>query len=248
MPSLLLALAAVAGLALSMPVAAGERLTVVELYTSQGCNSCPPADAILGELVARDDVIALSFHIDYWDYLGWKDTFSSAAATKRQKKYARFLGSRGVYTPQMVIGGAAHAVGSQRARVEELIEAVAARSGLKIDVSVVDGAPGEILVRIGGADIGDAESARKSAIWLARFDDAQTVPIERGENAGRTITYHHVVRDIERIGWWKGEALELSLSLDDLRAGGRDGCAIIVQQGSHGRIIGAAEMIFAHRS
>ena len=228
-----------------MPAVAGERLTVVELYTSQGCNSCPPADAILGELVARDDVIALSFHIDYWDYLGWKDTFSSAAATKRQKQYARFLGSRGVYTPQMVIGGAAHAVGSNRGRVEELIETVAARPGPEIDVSVVAGAPGEVLVRIAGAEI---TSTRKFAIWLARFDDARTVPIERGENAGRTITYHHVVRDIERIGWWKGEALELSLGLEDLRAGGRDGCVIIVQQGSHGRIVGAAEMMFAHRS
>ena len=245
MPRFLLALAAAAALALSMPAVAGERLTVVELYTSQGCNSCPPADAILGELVARDDVIALSFHIDYWDYLGWKDTFSSAAATKRQKQYARFLGSRGVYTPQMVIGGAAHAVGSNRGRVEELIETVAARPGPEIDVSVAAGAPGEVLVRIAGAEI---TSTRKFAIWLARFDDARTVPIERGENAGRTITYHHIVRDIERIGWWKGEALELSLGLEDLRAGGRDGCVIIVQQGSHGRIVGAAEMMFAHRS
>ena len=227
-----------------MPAVAGERQTVVELYTSQGCNSCPPADAILGDLVEREDVIALSFHIDYWDYLGWKDTFSMAAATKRQKQYARFLGSRGVYTPQMVIGGVAHAVGSQRRRVEELIETVAARAA-GIEVSVVEGAPGEVLVRISGGDI---PSSRKFAIWLARFDNARTVSIGRGENAGRTITYHHVVRDIERIGWWKREALEISLSLDDLRASGRDGCAIIVQQGSHGRIIGAAEMIFADQS
>ncbi len=240
----LLVLATAAALALAVPAAAGERATVVELYTSQGCNSCPPADAILGDLAARDDVIALSFHIDYWDYLGWKDTFSSAESTSRQKQYARFLGSRGVYTPQMVIGGVAHAVGSRRERVEELIDAVAARDGQRTEVSLVEGAPGEVLVRIGAAPP-DFTSDRKSAIWLVRFDASQTVPIERGENAGRTITYHRVVRAIERIGWWKGEALELSLQLADLRDGGRDGCAIIVQQGSHGQIFGAAEMSFA---
>ena len=244
-PLHLLALAA--GLALAMPAAAGERSTVIELYTSQGCNSCPPADAILGDLAARDDVIALSFHIDYWDYLGWKDTFSSAEATSRQKQYARFLGARGVYTPQMVIGGVAHAVGSRRGRVEELLDAVAARESQRVDVSLVEGAPGEVLVRIDAA-APDFSSDRKSAIWLVRFDSAQTVPIERGENAGRTITYHRVVRGIERIGWWKGEALELSLELAALRDGGRDGCAIIVQQGSHGQIFGAADMSFGSES
>ena len=243
----LLALAVAAGLALALPAAAGERTTVVELYTSQGCNSCPPADAILGELAARDDVIALSFHIDYWDYLGWKDTFSSAESTKRQKQYAAFLGARGVYTPQMVIGGIAHAVGSRRARVEELIADVAAREDQGLDVDLVEGAPGEVLVRIGAAAAA-REWDRKSAVWLARFDSAQTVPIERGENAGRTITYHNVVRDIERIGWWKGEVLELSLQLADLREGGRDGCAVIVQKGSHGQVLGAAEMNFAPES
>ena len=240
----LLALAVAAGLAPALPAAAGER-TVVELYTSQGCNSCPPADAILGELAARDDVIALSFHIDYWDYLGWKDTFSSAESTKRQKQYAAFLGARGVYTPQMVIGGVAHAVGSRRARVEELIADVAAREDQGLDVDLVEGAPGEVLVRIGAAAAA-REWDRKSAVWLVRFDSPQTVPIERGENAGRTITYHNVVRDIERIGWWKGEALELSFA--DLREGGRDGCAVIVQKGSHGQVLGAAEMNFAPES
>jgi hypothetical protein len=240
----LLVLAAAAAFAFAAPAVAGERTTVVELYTSQGCNSCPPADAILGDLADRDDVIALSFHIDYWDYLGWKDTFSSAESTARQKQYARFLGARGVYTPQMVIGGVAHAVGSRRGRVKELIDAVAARDGHRTEVSLVDGAPGEVLVQIGDAPP-DFSSDRKSAIWLVRFDSSQTVPIERGENAGRTITYHRVVRGIERIGWWKGEALELSLQLADLRDGGRDGCAIIVQQGSHGQIFGAAEMSFA---
>ena len=245
MTRLVLVLAAAAGLALAAPVAAGERSTVVELYTSQGCNSCPPADAILGDLAERDDVIALSFHIDYWDYLGWKDTFSSAEATARQKQYARFLGARGVYTPQMVIGGVAHAVGSRRGRVEELIDAVAARERQYVDVSLAQGTQGEVLVRIGD---GEADPTRKSAIWLVRFDAAQTVPIERGENAGRTITYHNVVRDIERIGWWKGEALELTLQLADLREGGRDGCAIIVQNGSHGQVLGAAEMNIAPES
>jgi len=244
MPRLLLALATAAGLTLALPAAAGERATVVELYTSQGCNSCPPADAILGELAARDDVIALSFHIDYWDYLGWKDTFSSAASTKRQKQYATFMGARGVYTPQMVIGGIAHVVGSRREQVEALIDDVAARPDQRLDVSLVESTPGEVLVRIGGADAA-REWTRKSAVWLVRFDHTQTVPIERGENSDRTITYHRVVRDIVRIGWWKGDPLELPLQLADLRDGGRDGCAIIVQKGSHGQILGAAEMNFA---
>ena len=220
------------------PSLAGSAPTVVELFTSQGCNSCPPADEFLGELVERDDVIALSYHIDYWDYLGWRDTFSSEASTERQRKYARYLGANSVYTPQMVIGGRAHAVGSRRGDVERAITRVAQTGGDHPEVSFVHGEAGNVTVRIGEAE----RPERSASVWLVRFDEAQSVPIKSGENAGRTITYHHIVRDIERIGRWRGPAAEFPLAMADLSAGGRDGCAVLVQIGDQGPVIGAAQM------
>ena len=211
---------------------------MVELFTSQGCNSCPPADEFLGELAQREDVIALSFHIDYWNYLGWEDTFATAETTKRQRTYARYLGARSVYTPQMVIGGRAHEVGSRRGDVERTIERVAAGADEGPEVVFLRDEDGTIRVRVGAGT-----APARTAIWLMRFDEAQAVPIVSGENSGRTLTYHHVVRDIERLGWWNGEPMEFELATADLSAGGRDACAVLVQAGFQGPIIGAAQLM-----
>ena len=210
--------------------------TVVELFTSQGCNSCPPADAYLGDLAGRDDVLALSFHVNYWDYLGWKDTFATPGTTGRQRAYGRSLGKRYVYTPQMVIGGIAEAVGSERQRVEREIEKarIGATSSIPVEATVPD--QGQVIVRIG------AGQGRAAAVWLVRYDRRHEVEIGRGENGGKSLAYHNVVRDITRIGTWEGEAVEIALSVAELREGGRDACAVLLQEEGQGAILGAARI------
>lgn len=215
---------------------------VVELFTSQGCSSCPPADALLAELAERDDVIALSLHVDYWDYLGWKDTFGRSENTARQYAYGKARGDGKVYTPQMVVNGAGDFVGSSREAVEQAIAAAA----LPLDVSIRRTA-GAIEIAIGAAPEGEP-MPRKMTVRLVVFDSAATVVIERGENAGRTASYRNVVDSMRPIGMWKGEPLEISLPADEVLYSQSDedyGCAVIVQEDlpeGPGRILGAARL------
>jgi hypothetical protein len=204
---------------------------VVELFTSQGCNSCPPADRHLGELAKRDDVLPLSFHVTYWDRLGWPDTFGLEASTARQERYAAWLGLDRVYTPQMVIGGRIDVVGGSRARVLEAIQLL--QSGA---------APGPTLTLTGDRLSLGAGEQDDATIWLVAFDDHHDVAIERGENRGRTLRYHHVVRELTRLADWRGRALELALPLARLSAAGRDGAAILVQRSRDGVILAAARV------
>jgi hypothetical protein len=220
-------LAALAGTALAEPAK-----VVVELFTSQGCSSCPPADAFLAELAKRDDVIALSFHVDYWNYLGWKDPFSTAESTQRQRDYRAGLGLRYVYTPQMVIDGAAQAVGSGRAEVLGGIEKMRGRD--RVAVSAARGEAGELAVTVGeGADGAGAD------IWLAAYDRRHSTEIRRGENSGVTLINAHVVRSLRRIGRWSGRKDVLRVTLTEAEFKGRDGCAVIVQKPGGGPILGA---------
>ena len=156
--------AALAAGGMVLPAAAQSSRIAVELFTSQGCSSCPPADAFLGDLARRDDVLPLSYHVDYWNYLGWSDPFSSAEATERQRSYRRVLGKRYVYTPQMVINGNAEAVGSGRGKVLRLIER--ARSMPSLDISVGHPGGGRTTVRIGGGP----SRERPAAVWLAFYE------------------------------------------------------------------------------
>ncbi len=215
--------------------AAGDPpLTVVELFTSQGCSSCPPADAFLGELAKRDDVLALSVHVDYWDYIGWKDPFADPRNTRRQRAYAKKLGLRYVYTPQMVIQGAYDSTGSDRAEVLGKITQAAEMKRLAVKISrTKDG------VRVVLPDAGGTE---KAAIWLFVFDFRHDSVIKRGENSGRTLRYHNVVRGMTRIGTWSGQSQDITTKTSDLPAEGRDGCAVIVQSIKTGRILGAARV------
>jgi hypothetical protein len=230
----LLAAAAAVFLA-ATPVAAGP--VVVELYTSQGCNTCPPADKLLGELKRRDDVLALSIHVNYWDYLGWTDPFATQVGTDRQRDYARPLRQRYVYTPQMVIDGRAHVAGHKRAKVEGLIAAAKARRGADLPLRFVENADGEMTVSIPASDFrGEAE------VMMALYDDAHSTPIRRGENAGRTLTYSNVVRELVPIGTYRGEAIELDLPMSEDGGNERDGCAILVQESGLGPILGAAKI------
>lgn len=233
---------------LALPLAAAEAaettaagaapLTVVELFTSQGCSSCPPADALLSRLAERDDVIALSMHVDYWDYIGWKDLFASPVVTERQRDYAASLGGRYVYTPQMVIQGASEAVGSDVRAVEWRIKEARKLPRVTVGLSA-DLAADTVTISLPPADTMESHT-----ILLAVYDDEKVVNVPRGENGGRTLKYSHVVREFRRLGTWRGEAAEIPISLSELRAQDSDAyaCAVLLQSMETGRILGAAKI------
>jgi hypothetical protein len=219
-----------------LSVAAGERpLTVVELFTSQGCSSCPPADAYLGELAERDDVLALSFHVDYWDYIGWKDPFASPLNTRRQRVYAQVFGKRYVYTPQMVVNGTIEMTGSDRAAALERIAAAAAPD--RVSLAMRDDGAGKLTVSV--PRTADAEDA---TVWLVVYDNEHVTAIKRGENRGRTLRNRNVVRGLRPIGTWHGQALELPAMISEASPDGGDGCAVLLQSQRSGRILAAARM------
>lgn len=229
---------AVSALAAIPAVSAENQLKgVVELFTSQGCSSCPPADAVLGELARRGDVVALAYHVDYWNYLGWRDTFSSEQSTKRQYDYARTLGRKSVYTPQAVINGRDHLNGADRRGIDAKLESFEqAGRGLVVPVSAVrDG--DSIKIDIGSGD-------GKANILLVYFDRENTVDVKRGENRGRKLTYWNSVKDMQTVAMWDGEAMELVLPKSLMDADGHEGCAVLLQtmkpDGVPGPIIGAS--------
>lgn len=234
------ALAVLLGLVAPPALAAADvPPTVVELFTSQSCYSCPPAEAFLGELAARPDVIALEFHVDYWDQLvygaagKWKDVYSKPAYTARQRAYnAAITGRSGAYTPQIVIDGSHETVGSRRDSVHAAIEAATRDTRPRARVSIMPGAAGGLTVALEGAAKGPAE------VWLARFIAARTTDVRAGENNGKSLTNHHVVTELRRIGAWSGGAARVDLPEVELAPG--EGCAILVQDGRPGPILGAA--------
>jgi len=209
---------------------------VVELFTSQGCSSCPPADEMLIELAMRPDVIALSLHVDYWDYIGWKDPYGSPMITKRQQRYAAALGLRYVFTPQIIVDGGESMVGSDRGAVESAIATARARQKT-VDVSFRPDGGGVVVIAAGQAPKAGA------TVWQAIYDEERETEVKRGENAGRTIRDVNVVRSFERLGTWTGERLEIPLNLENAAARGRYGCVVIVQEGRSGPVIGAAVMM-----
>lgn len=211
---------------------------VVELFTSQGCNSCPPADAYLGELAGREDVVALSLHVDYWDYIGWKDRFALPGNTKRQRRYSEAFGTGYVYTPEFVVDGRRH--DSSPERTAALIEE-ARRADDRLEVRIEpDGAGGLRAVIPADPDAPDA------TVWLALYDDKHTTDVGRGENAGRTLSYHNVVRRMIELGPYDGTETSFDLSeFAGVGLAGRDGCAVVVQTVGQGPILGAAKMALA---
>ena len=209
---------------------------MVELFTSQGCSSCPPADAILGQLSGRTDLVTLTFNVDYWDYLGWKDTLASPIYTDRQREYARHMHSRSVYTPQAVIGGRVHAVGSNWREINSAIGDDQRRGDRHVPVSFKR-KDGMLLLNIDAAPV-DGEAT----IWLVRFDKRHDIDVQRGENAGTKLSYFNVVREIRDLGLWRGKAMEIALDREALGQDGADGCAVLIQTDRFGPIIGAAAM------
>ncbi|CAN5738684.1 DUF1223 domain-containing protein [soil metagenome] len=220
------------GLALSLtlvlPAAAAQPkpLTVVELFTSQGCSSCPPANANLARLADRPDVLALSFGVTYWDQLGWKDTFASKQYTDRQWAYAKGLHHAQVWTPQVVVNGRTDVVGTKLAEIEGAARKAPMTAGPQL--SVADGV----------LTLGAAKPA-KADVWLVRYDPAIVqVPVKRGENTGKTLPHRNVVREMTRLGAYTGQALTYRLPEG---ADPKLKTAILVQAGPGGPILAAAK-------
>jgi hypothetical protein len=218
---------------------AGDTRAVLELFTSQGCSSCPPADKLLGELSADPSLVALSVPIEYWDYLGWKDTLASPAHTARQRAYAHLRGDRQVYTPQIVVNGVTHVLGSDHTAIEHAI-------------TLTDQKPGvmslPVLMSMGGSGLNVQVDAAKTdhaagEVWLCPLMKAVPVTIERGENHGRTVTYHNVVRNWLKLGDWTGTKTTWNVPLSEIEASEADAAAVMVQEGTHdkpGIILGAS--------
>jgi hypothetical protein len=215
--------------------APGAPPTVVELFTSQGCSSCPPSDRQLGELAKRPDVLPLSLHVDYWDYIGWKDPFASPANTERQRGYARVLKQRYVYTPEMVFGGIVHDPGSDPAKVGKMLRIAGERVGVKVS---------PVLTRTAGNGIAvvmlESRVTTPCDIWLVTFDRQHHTAVARGENKGAKLTNHNVVRSFEKLGTWNGQAATWKVAGERVSAG--QSVAVLVQGVSYGPIIGAARL------
>ncbi|WP_425038923.1 DUF1223 domain-containing protein [Primorskyibacter sp. S187A] len=203
---------------------------VVELYTSQGCSSCPPADKLLHELAKREGVIALALHVDYWDYIGWKDVFAQPAFANRQRGYARKAGKSMIYTPQMVIDGETHVVGNKPMDVADALAAHAAKpNAVKV---ALERSGGRLTIRAEGQVSGTAE------IHVVEYQPNETVEITRGENRGKRLTYANIVRSWTKVGTWDGrKALSASAKIS-----GNMPVAVLVQSADHGVVLGSAAL------
>ena len=206
---------------------------VLELFTSQGCSSCPPADKLAAELATDPNLIVLSMPVDYWDYLGWKDTLASPSLTQRQRAYALERGDRQVYTPQMVVNGATHVVGSDRGRIASATAKSETELALTLDVAA------------NGYKLSvPAQSGKSGTVTLLRVTHSKTVSIGRGENGGAEVTYTNVVRGMIKLGEWNGSAATYAIASADLKPGDADGFVVLLQSGSDahpGPILAAAK-------
>ena len=235
-----LAAASAEPLATNEPAGPGQPMAapraVVELYTSQGCSSCPPADALLKKLSADPSIIALSLPVDYWNYLGWKDTFASPRNSERQRNYARARGDGAIYTPQAIINGEVHVNGASEADIEKAIKTTGATVG-----------PQHIPVRfwqerntlnfaLGGEEKGHAP--REATIWLGVVQTSGTVDITTGENEGKTLTYTNIVRELTPIGIWKGQPMQVQLPRAALMQAQVQKIVVLLQEDRSGPIIG----------
>jgi hypothetical protein len=226
-------------LALIAPALAGEiklaPKAVLELFTSQGCSSCPKADAMLDEMSKRPDVVALAYHVDYWDYIGWEDTFGAKENSQHQRDYAESWGSSRIFTPQLVINGKGGLVGSKR----DAVNTALGGATLPLDVKLVAAANDMLQVSV------PANPAHGDAmIWLVTFLDRADVAIERGENEGKHVAYSQIVTGRQVLGMWNHETgAELTLPLAEALTGRSNGAVILIQEdrdGLPGPILGAA--------
>jgi hypothetical protein len=231
--------AIIAIIAIIRPAHAEPR-AVVELFTSQGCSSCPPADQILGELAKDPAVIALSLPIDYWDYLGWKDTLADKRFSARQKAYSQVRGDRKIYTPQVIVNGSAHVIGSDRRGIEGAIKNTQKADGV-MSVPVTMTLSGKsINVSVAASKV---PAAARGEVWICSISKAVPIMIGRGENRGQEVTYYNVVRNLLKVGDWNGSSASWSVPLEDISRDGIDAAAVYLQDGNRekpGAMLGAA--------
>ena len=227
--------------AIIRPADASEPRAVVELFTSQGCSSCPPADNIIGELSKDPSIIALSMPIDYWDYLGWKDTLADARFSARQKAYSHMFSDRGVYTPQVIVNGSAHVIGSDRAGIEGAIGDTQKADGV-MSLPVTMTLSGK-QINVSVAASGKGPTSMHGEVWICSVTREIPISIGRGENRGREITYHNVVRNLLKVGDWNGSSGSWTVPLENISREGVDAAVVYVQDGNRekpGGMLGAA--------
>ncbi|MDD2869858.1 thioredoxin family protein [Neomegalonema sp.] len=230
--------AAVLALGCAVAAPASAEMVLVELFTSQGCSACPPADALLAELSEKEDVIALAFHVDYWDAFGWSDPFASPEFSRRQEDYGRRFGVRR-YTPQMIVNASAEMVGHERRAVGKAVRAAMRDWRPLVRVSLSP--PGEGRkgrVSLSALTEGAPVAFGEATVWLAGYDSSSEMLVEGGQNAERRLSYCNIVREWRPLAVWNGEA---PLSLEFESPEGDGGFAVIVQEGGVGRILGAAQ-------
>jgi hypothetical protein len=215
-----IAVLAVGAAGFSAQAIAGKVRGVVEIFTSQGCSDCPPADRAFSGVINNNGVLGLAWHVDYWDYLGWRDTFSSAQATARQRSYGK-----GTYTPEVIVNGTT-VISNSRSSA-----AIASALGASLPVNVSISSNGK------GYTVDVGPGSGSANLVLVKFYKSKTVAIQRGENAGKNVTYQHPVISSRRIGAWNGKSQSISLKPGE--CGGGTGCAVLLQVGV-GRILGAA--------
>ncbi|EKF18675.1 DUF1223 domain-containing protein [Nitratireductor pacificus] len=238
-------------LALCLPQAtlagsSSRPLGVVELFTSQGCSSCPPADAVLADLARSGDVVALAYHVDYWDYLGWRDALGSPENTARQRAYAQALDNTSIYTPQAIVNGQRDMNGARRDRIWSALDGMALEErGLRADISIEDRGDSIVITTgtLAGDGTGSAGTTVNAHVVLIDFTPQQSVEIRTGENRGKTLDYWNVVNGMQTIGMWSGAPKSFELPKAEVMKKG-NGCAVLLQvvdkKGRPGPILGAA--------
>ena len=235
----------IAGMLFTAVPAQAEIKGVVELFTSQGCSSCPPADKMLGQYAQQKDLLALSYNVNYWDYLGWKDTLATADNTQRQRNYTQAQGAM-LSTPQAVVDGRTSVTPSKaHPDLKELIDPALAKysDGLPVHLSL-SSTSDAITVHIDAVDPAIKAAMPHATLWLVMYDRSVTVPIRSGENDGKTITYSNVVRKLRPIAMWKGDASSFDLPKSEIKHADVNRCAVLLQEetkdGLPGPILGAA--------
>jgi len=218
---------------------AADPPVVVELFTSQGCSSCPPADEYLGELAKRPGLLALAFHVEYWNYIGWPDPYSKPWATRRQRDYSVRLKQRFVFTPEMVVQGEAEGIGSERATIEALIRDARDNPRPHPSLSLHWRADGALLVDVGS---GPSPAGDPATLWLIGYDGVHETPILSGENEGRTAWDHHAVRTFRRLGAWAGWSEQLVVPPEEAKKLSDHAAAVLLQLDGSGPILTAASI------
>lgn len=213
---------------------------VIELFTSQGCSSCPPADKLLRELADNEKYIALTLPVDYWDYLGWTDTFASERNTERQRNYAKTRGDGAIYTPQAVINGTLHVNGARRNEITNAIKTTEKEFAERRVPIRFWNERNTLNIAIGQSQSGEENETANATVWLGIVQNRGTVDVERGENAGEQLTYTNIVREMAPIGLWQGNPMHIRIPRGAVMMAQAQKIVVLIQENGSGPIIGAA--------